>query len=331
MPRTQDQNLYYYAVNVTWNNWRLIWIIAFITGLVLIVRDTASARETLVGLGQIHRLLGISIVGIIALTLLARNASVPFKSIFFLWTIISLWQIMTTLWSTFPVWTLYRSLEYLIMVMITAYCAYNIKDDTQYIQWVNLIWIFIGVLVFSVWIGVILTFGSALVPTREGVLLPFHLTGLFPRINANSISSYGAIIAVVSFVRMSYSAEKKWKLLFLLGLVTMFLSQGRSGMGGFALGFVLVLMLQKRVGLTIILSALIGFLITIYAFDQIFWEYFRRGQSEQLFWAFTGRMTIWEYTYNYFIIQNPWTGYGAYSAGRFLVLGDTWGWSSLHS
>jgi len=312
-----------------WIKWRIIWIIAFIAGLTFLARETETASETLVGLGQIHRVIGISLLAIILMKLFVNNPSVPFKSIFFFWTFFALWQMLTTSWSTFPAWTLYRSSEYIILVSITAYCANSLQEAKQLTKWINLIWFFIGILVLSVWLSVIISPGEALSPGRG--IIPVSINGLFPKISSNSVSMYGAIIGIVSFVRMRYTQEMKWKVLLFLAIVTMILSQGRSGMASFALGIIIAILLMRRYGIMVILGSLIFLLISFYAFDEIFLEYFRRGQTEEQFWLFSGRINVWEYTYHYFIVDQPWKGFGAYSAGRFLVLGNYLGWSSLHS
>jgi len=142
---------------------------------------------------------------------------------------------------------------------------------------------------------------------------------------------YGAIIGIVSFVRLNYSSEKKWKILFLLAIVTMVLSQGRSGMGAFVLGILFAMMLTRRAGWPLIIAALIVIFIGYSAFDELLWEFFLRGQNEEQFLFLTGRVTVWQYAYDNFIQHEPLMGFGAYAAGRFLVLENYLGWSSLHS
>jgi len=321
-----------YAVeeaNTSWGKLRLIWIIVFVAGLVFVGRDSATARDEMIGLGQIHRLICMLLLGIFVLKYFLKNPAIPFKSIFFFLTLFAIWQVITVMWSTFPPWTLYRGVEYLIMILITAYFANSLKDSEHFYKWVDLTWWFVGFLVFSVWASVILFPHLSLAPSKG--IIPFSINGLLPRINSNSVSAYGAIIGIVSFVRLNYSSEKKWKILFLLAIVTMVLSQGRSGMGGFALGIIIAIMLMRRAGWALIIATLIGILISYFAFDEFFWEFFMRGQTEEQFWLFSGRINVWEYTYHYFIVDQPWKGFGAYSAGRFLVLGNYLGWSSLHS
>jgi len=321
-----------YAVeeaNTSWGKLRLIWIIVFVAGLVFVGRDSATARDEMIGLGQIHRLICMLLLGIFVLKYFLKNPAIPFKSIFFFLTLFAIWQVITVMWSTFPPWTLYRGVEYLIMILITAYFANSLKDSEHFYKWVDLTWWFVGFLVFSVWASVILFPHLSLAPSKG--IIPFSINGLLPRINSNSVSAYGAIIGIVSFVRLNYSSEKKWKILFLLAIVTMVLSQGRSGIGGFAFGIIIAIMLMRRAGWALIIATLIGILITYYAFDELFWEFFRRGQTEDQFFLFSGRVTVWQYTYDNFIQHQPLMGFGAYSAGRFLVLSDYLGWSSLHS
>jgi len=183
MVTAESQQQIYVADDNTWKKWRLVWLIAFAAGIVIIARDSETVRESLVGLGQIHRIIAISLLAIITTTFFVRNPSVPFKSIFFFWTLFAIWQIITAIWSTFPSWTLYRSVEYLIMVLITEYCANSLKDSAQFYKWVNLIWCFIGFMVFSVWLGVIISPNLALGPSHG--MIPFSINGVLPRINSN--------------------------------------------------------------------------------------------------------------------------------------------------
>lgn len=314
----------------SWKKLKLIWIIAFIAGFTLVARDSETARETLIGFGQLHRITGITILGVIFILFFIRQPSVLLKSIFFFLSLFCLWQITTAAWSNYPSWTIYRSAEYLIVIGVTAYVANSIKDSPLlFFKWINLTWFLVGLLLLSVWLAVIIFPNLALVPSKG--IIPFMIGGVYPRINPNSVSAYAAIIGIVSFVRLNYSSEKKWKIFFLLAIITMILSQGRSGMVGFALGIIIAIMLIRKASWALIIATLIGIMISYFAFDELFWEYFRRGQTERQFIFLSGRVTAWQYAYDSFIQHQPLTGFGAYSAGRFLVLGDFLGWSSLHS
>lgn len=315
----------------SWKKWELMWIIAFIAGFTLVARDSETARETLIGLGQLHRVISITMLGLIAISFFLRNPTVPFKSILFFWTFFACWQILTVLWSTFPSWTLYRAVEYLIMVLITAYCANYLISLEQWTKWVNLVWIFIGCLLVSVWLGALISPDSAIVATHRPGIVPWYVKGIYPKINPNTISMYAGIICIVAFVRNITVPANKWKIIFLLAFITMLLSQGRSGLGGFAVGLLLAILLLRQYKLIIILSVAIIMAVIFYAFDDVFWEIFRRGQTEEQFLLLSGRKVIWNYAYYSFIINNPLIGFGAYAAGRFLVLEETYGWSSLHS
>lgn len=321
-----------YAVeeaNTSWGKLRLIWIIVFVAGLVFVGRDAATARDEMIGLGQIHRIVCIFALAIILLHFFLKNPSIPFKSTFFFLTLFSFWQIITSFWSTFPAWTLYRSVEYLIIVWITAYCAASLRDVSLFVKWIDFVWICVGLLVFTVWLSLIIAPDIARGPSKG--ILSFSLMGAYPRINSNSVSMFGGILGIISFVRMRSSSENKWKFLFLISIATMILSQGRSGMGAFALGILVAIMLMRQVRFLLMLFILASIMITFYAFDELFWDYLLRGQTEAQFWLFSGRINVWDYTYHKFIIDQPLAGFGAYAAGRFLALEDYLGWSSLHS
>ena len=114
---------------LAWGKLRLIWLILFVASFVFIARETATARDELIGLGQIHRIICIFLLGIILLRFFIKAPAIPFKSIFFFLTIFSFWQMATSIWSTFTLWTIYRSTEYLIVIWITAYLANSIKNS----------------------------------------------------------------------------------------------------------------------------------------------------------------------------------------------------------
>jgi O-antigen ligase len=99
-------------------------------------------------------------------------------------------------------------------------------------------------------------------------------------------------------------------------VVTLILSQSRSPLTGFLVGSVLVLFLSRRIGVIALVLLLIPALLSLTSFGDLFWEFFRRGQSTKYFESLSGRTTGWEIGWALFK-ERPFIGYGAYAGTRF--------------
>jgi O-antigen ligase len=76
------------------------------------------------------------------------------------------------------------------------------------------------------------------------------------------------------------------------------------------------------------MGALVWFLTPV---GDMTMEYLQRDQSAAAMKSLTGRATFWQFAWEQFL-QHPWTGMGAYAAGRFYImtkLGSSL--ASLHS
>jgi O-antigen ligase len=59
--------------------------------------------------------------------------------------------------------------------------------------------------------------------------------------------------------------------------------------------------------------------LTFWYIGDILAEFFRRGQSDELFASLSGRTNWWDLGF-YYLQQRPVLGYGAYAGSRFVVL-----------
>ena len=300
--------------------WRWLWLIAFIGGLTFVARDLETISERPLQLEVIHRPITASIVGLLLLPAITRGPLVMFRGILGVLSLFALLRLVSTLWSPNPLWTLYRSLEYIVIAALTAYTAVTLHTIEELRKWVNWVWLWYGLLMVSAWIGAIVAPEKALLPV-PGALLPVQLFGIFPLINANELATIGALLALVGINRWIKSGHTiRWMPLIVISLATMILAQGRSALVGFLFGLLFVLVFHRRTNIPSFLTFL--FLLAPLLLEEYFVEFFRRGQSPALISSFTGRKFWWEFAWEHYISKSPWIGYGAFAAQRFLVIHD---------
>jgi hypothetical protein len=309
----------------TWDHyWRWLWLIAFFGGLVFTVRDVTTISRSPVQFEVVHRLAAALIIGFFVYPCVLRSPVYLFRGIIALLSIFTLWRLLSGFWSVNPLWTVYRSLEYLVILSLMTYTAASIKNLVELEKWVNLVWGFILFSVACVWIGLALFPDKALKPTGTiDAIFPFMLSSIFPYSSSNGVATWGGIIALIGFARLVRDKRNILTRLFmcLIGIVTMVLAQGRSAMAGFMIGIILILVLNRRFGLLCFLFVSIFASATIVS-DIYLWNLLSRGQSDELFFSFSGRLVTWDYAWDYYIKENALMGYGAFAGGRFLVLAD---------
>jgi O-antigen ligase len=309
--------------SLTW--WQGLWLLLFLSDLVLRVRTDKNIRESPIDAAAFYR---VALVGMTAAVLAIRLAvkRPPWLGSLFRGLVGALTcycgiSVISTLWSVYPAWTLYKSLEYLVDVALLAAILATVCSAREYGNLFNLTWALYGLLLMSVWLG-------ALVWPQEawqfdvGVLGP-QLYGVLPAIDANGVGEYGAIVAIVSLsgllLPINGKSNRLWYgLACTFGLTALLLSQTRSAIAGFLLGAVLVLLFSKGKGLTTLVLSGAAALIAVGGIGSLLWEFVLRGQSPELFASLTGRVDWWEFGWQQFL-KRPLTGFGAYTA-RFGVL-----------
>ena len=305
--------------------WQGLWLLLFLSDFAFRQRTATDIRESPVDAAALYR---VALVGITATVLAVRLAlkrppwlGSLFRGLVGAMTCYCTMSVISTLWSVYPAWTLYKSLEYLVNVAVLAAILATVCSAPEYSNLFNLNWAFYGLLLASVWLG-------ALVWPREAWqtnigTLGLQLYGVLPAIDANSVGEYGAILAIVSLRRLflpSYGkSDRLWYgLACTFGLTALALSQTRSAMAGFLVGAILVLVFSKRKALATFVLSGAAALISVGGAGSLLWKFLLRGQSPELFRSLSGRLDWWEFGWEQ-ILKSPWVGFGAYTA-RFQVL-----------
>ncbi|MEQ9619037.1 MAG: O-antigen ligase family protein [Deltaproteobacteria bacterium] len=322
-------------VQLKW--WHYLWFLVFMSGLVFRIRDTNTVQNNPIDLWALYRIGVMGFVGYVLIVRLAMKKtdwlSSLFKGSVGLLAGYALIAIFSFLWSIYPMWTLYKSLEYLIDLALIAaiiFSARSIQDFKVLFDW-N--WLLMGLLAASAWIGVLVWPDLGL--RRDIGVLGVQIAGVMPAMETNKVGELGAILGIVAFNRFLFMKDKRFYfVIFLIAMVTMIFAQSRSPITGFLLAVVMMLFAAKRIGPFALTVALMFMLLSFTGIMDTFWEFFLRGQSREEFSSLSGRTYGWILGWELFKL-NPLTGFGAYAGGRFAVLTElgknmsTGEWSSI--
>ena len=315
------------AIGKTLQWWHGLWFLAFFSGLIW--RSVGGLNES--PQDPVDATAGVRIVlevilGLSLLMLLAARRRSWITSavrglpggLFALGMIF----LVSTVWSIFPAWTFVKSGEFLLDVALLAAMLVAIKSIDDYENFLNWTWCIYGSLLAWIWVGIVLFPHDAL---QRGVgTLGVQLFGIVPWVHANSVGEYAAILAVVAVSRLLANTGGKqdrfWYTgILLFSLATLILAQTRSAIAGFVVALVLMLFLSGRRALNVFLLFSCAMLLLIGGVSTVALEFLQRGQDIHVVQQLTGRTQYWAIAWHKFL-ERPWTGYGAFAGGRFLVL-----------
>ncbi len=312
-----------------------LWLLIFLSMQTWRKRDISEIRAAPVDTFAAVRLILVTFVGCVLLfRLFTRRTEFLhswLRGIPGLLMVFVLAALTSTVWSIYWQWTLYKACEFAVDVALLAAILATVESPDEFKNLFDWAWLWIGILLGMCWLGAAIwpevalshnleTGGSATGP------IAVQLSGVFPDVSANRVGEYSAILAAVALVRLLpvkgfkrfFSTWYTW--LFLAAFITMVFAQTRSATGGFLIAVFLIFLLSGRFkhGVAIVLLATTMILIT--GSGGVLIDYMRRGQSAQEMEGLTGRLQWWAFAWKKFQ-DAPFTGFGAYAAGRFLVMG----------
>ncbi len=301
------------------NRWHLMWYGIYVSALVWEVRTLESYRESFLDFFSLLRLGPELFIGLYMLYCMGTGRvkwfSSLFKGITGVLAYYCLFCAVSSIWSVFPPWTLFKSVEYMLDVSVIAGVLCVFKTTEEYRTLLDWTWtIFAVELVWCV-IQVPLFPGQAF---NDG-----RLCGVFPLTAFNAVGTYAAVISIVAVCRLLPVTQgvydRSWYVsVFLFGTVLVVMSQTRNALGGLLGAVVVILLVSKRgTGIVLIGSVVAAILYT--ALGQFLEKFLKRGQSEDAFNTLSGRLVWWHYAWIFFK-EKPWLGVGAYAGGKFAVL-----------
>lgn len=314
--------------------WHALWFLLYVSTLVFRVRDQEATQAQPLDAWALLRILPeMIVVGWLMVRLYRRREALVWvrclvRGLPGALTIFALVCAASAMWSVYPAWTLYKSLEYLLDISVLAAALANIRTLDDYEILFNWTWTIFGLELAWVWFQLLLWPSEAFLDAR--------LHSVIPAEGSNAVGQSGALFAVIALCRLlpltgrRLNTSFSW-VLFVLGLLSLLLSQTRNAVAGFVLAVVVVLIVSRRT-LMVAVASVVGVLTWLFTpLGNVALAYLQREQSSAAMASLTGRAEIWTYALQQFM-AHPFTGMGAYAAGRFYIMtklgADT---ASLHS
>jgi O-antigen ligase len=303
--------------------WQVLWVLMFLSGLVFRTRTAEDIRASGVDAWAMYRIGLMTICGIVLIARLRNPETAWLHSLkrgllgaFAIYCCICLFS---TVWSIYPSWTAYKSLEYATDVALVAATVSSLSSEWEADQVLHLAFFLVGVVVVTIWLGVLIWPKEALRPS-SGVI-PFQLFGVVPFFSTNIVGEFGAIISVVAVSYLT-NRNRHYSLLtpaviVAVGLVTLLLSQTRSAILAFGAGVLFAFIVNwSPIRLTAALSGTALLYLNVSALAQ---KFMLRGEDPSGIAGLNGRAAFWT-TGIESISAHLLTGIGAYAGGRFGVL-----------
>lgn len=316
-------------VNVLWGQirwWHWLWLILFFSGLVFRVRDVKTSMGSPIDLWAIYRISLVCLVGCILFWRLATNRQDWLRNIFHGLPAplagYAIAGILSSLWSVLPLWTFYKSSEYLVDLCLLVAILTSIKSTIEFKSLFDWTWLILTLYAGWVWLGIAIWPEEAV---RHDVgLIGIQIHGVFPAIAANSVGELGAIIGTVAFSRLLLREERNifYYMILLFSIATIIFSQSRSPLTGFLLSLPIILFVTRRIGVFALICLTGGAIVLLTSGVETFLEFFNRGQREEEFASLSGRVDMWQIAWE-LIQQRPLIGYGAYAGSRYTGVTNT--------
>ena len=302
--------------------WQLLWLLLYASGFVLRERTTGSAAENPLDPAAFYR---VGMVGLAALALqffvIARRIDIIsplFRGLFLLLTLFNVFNILSYAWSINPGWTLYRSLEHTIDVLVVIAFSTVLVSARDYKRLVDWTWLLLGLALLSVFMGALIWPNQAL--DRGLGVIGFGIEGVLPRISRNGVGALGATIAIVAVARLATREDNRrlyWGLL-LVGIGVVLLSLTRSIVAPLFVSIPLVLLAARRIGVGFCLPLAGVAAMMFTGLGGLFTQFWQRHETAGQIANLNGRLDYWEYAWQ-LVLEKPLTGLGAFAGGRFEV------------
>ncbi len=309
--------------------WHGLWLLIFASALVFRVRGAGDIQQNPVDAWAVYRIgIEVLVCAILFLRLALRRTSwfgSMFRGFVGILSAFGVVELASSAWSVYPAWTLYKSSEFLLDVSLLAAVLATVQSAESYKDLFDCTWMLYGLLLVSVWVGVVLWPRQALYPQGFKVgLLGVWLTGVHPDVSANDVGTFAALLALIAVARLlpitGPKSNRSWYVLLLIAsLVTMVLAQTRTAIAGFLFGFFLILLFSKRLGISAFLSFFVAPLLVLSSVGGLIWAFLERGETSRQLSTLSSRTVWWGAAWKAFW-DRPLTGYGAYAGGRFAVL-----------
>lgn len=309
--------------------WHGLWFLMLLSGLVFRIRDTSTLADSPLDPWALFRIGLMTVIGVVLFHQLVINRidwiNSLSKGCFALLTGYAALSLFSIMWSVYPSWTLYKTLEYLVDLALIAaivVVSLNVHIMKSLFDWT---WALLGILLMTVWFWVIVWPEEAIL--RKIGLLGMQIHGVWPAMETNGVGELAALLGLVSFTRLLLLNRKErlfYAVVFLFSFVTLVFAQSRSPLTAFGLGVTVVLFVSRRVGWLSLATVGAAIVFSFTSASESVWEYFQRGQKDKEFESLSGRTLLWGAGWELFKVQ-PFLGYGSYAGARFTGITEQMG------
>ncbi len=281
----------------------------------------AAPVDTVAG----FRILQIAIALLIGIVRFRKSAfNYLIFSVFTFVLIYSCIGVLSALYSSAPMYTLYKATETLTDVILVASILASCHNLNEFIEFFA---IAIGVfllLEITIWLGMLFAPQLALKPGKS--LFGRQLRGVLPVLNPNKVGFVSAVLVLAApfgFLLTRLRKERIFYMTVLLASLPVFiLAQSRTSLAGVFFAVLVFLILNKQIKWIVAMCVLTGLLLVCSEFGTIMVDYLRKGENPEMIGTLTGRTVAWEYAWEMFK-KSPILGYGFASGARFDVLGGS--------
>jgi O-antigen ligase len=314
-----------------WTWWHPLWFLIFFSVLVFRVRDVDAAKANPLDAWAMTRVLPEALVALSLIVRLMLKKPNWLKALFSgipgLMAVYCLICVASSAWSVNASWTAYKSLEFLADVSLLAAIVASADSFLTYQNLLDWTFTLYGLSLVGVWSNLLIWPSEAMDGGR--------LTGVIPIEASNSVGSSGAVLALLAICRLwpvfGKAKSQAWYIFLLIfGVVSLVLSQTRTAEAAFVIVVLMLVMSSRRLRKVCLIgtAALAPFVTVSLLLYQRMWSkgwelllsFMERDQTPGAIESLTGRTAWWEYGLQQ-LSKHPFTGMGAYAAGRFAVLG----------
>jgi len=223
-------------------------------------------------------------------------------------------------YSVYPLLSLYKGYEVAAFVTLGLFAGTLLHTWQDVEDLVNIMLLILWYLVVSAIFGVVVSpsevLGNKLL---EDSSMAFGMGGVFPAINASSLTQISGILSACSlcwwFNRSKSGKNMGVALVFVCTTIVMFLAHSRTSLFAFIVAGCLVFISYRKVGLSLFFGGLATILTILSDYLVV---YFLRGQTPKQFTQLSGRMYFWPLVFEY-VKQSPIIGHGFYASQRLLL------------
>lgn len=302
--------------------WHGLWFLVYFSGLVFREgRDASAVTAAPLDATALVRVIPEMFVAAVLLIRLYMKRPFWLRSYFQgvvgamgVYTVVCL---LSTVWSVYAPWTLFKSGEYAIYIALLAAIIQLAPETASFATILNLTWTISVMEMLWAWVQTIIWPADAWDPWGR-------ITSVFPQISANGMAQSCAVVATIAACRLLPLERGKrdrifYGIVFALALGTLIMTKTRNSIAGFVLAMAFLVVLSRRWRFGAFAGVACVVLLAFSGFGDTVYQYLARGQSQEEIAGMSSRMDWWTFAYQQFM-KHPITGMGAYAGSRFGVL-----------